>query len=264
MPDFEPEMNPADQTIDVKLAIGWAQDFERPALRYAHQNKLPIINELSGWGGLCLYLDQRGWSLIESKRGKLDHKGAFQLTLANKHSARGRDPLINAMGKAETILDMTAGWGTDALHIARSGRSVIAVERDPRVYLLLEQAVAGVTAYAAPGSLAFLNLDSAVAAFPYRLADALQGGREFDLVYMDPMFIGKGEKRAKSKKPMSMMQQLVPPPEPGNESALFANAMQIAQKRVVVKRALKAPYIGGKVPQGSIKSKLLRFDLYKP
>lgn len=63
---------------------------------------------------------------------------------------------------------------------------------------------------------------------------------------------------------MAIMQQLVPPPQAGNESALFANAMRIAQKRVVVKRALKAPYIDGRVPQGSIKSKLLRFDLYLP
>lgn len=257
-------MNQVDQTVQVYVAIGWAHGFERPARAYAHQNKLPIINEIPGWGGLCLYLDKSGWSLIEAKQGTLDYKSEFRPTLEAKYAAQGRDPLIKAMGKASTILDMTAGWGVDALHIASSGRSVIAVERDPRIYLLLHQAVVGAVAFAAPGSLAFLNMDSAAADFPRRLAIALQAGQAFDLVYLDPMFTGKDAKRAKSKKPMSIMQQLVPSPEAGNESALFANAMQIAQKRVVVKRALKAPYINGQVPQGSIKSKLLRFDLYKP
>jgi len=264
MPESNSETKPVDQTTGVNVAIGWAHDFERPARVYAHQNKLPIINEMPAWGGLCLYLDQSGWSLIESTQGKLDHKSAFRLSLAAKYTAQGRDPLINAMGKANTILDMTAGWGTDALHIASGGCSVVAIERDPVVYLMLDQAAMFAGEFAAPGSLRFLNMDSAATGFQQRLEAELQSGHEFELVYLDPMFSGKSLKRAKSKKPMSIMQQLVPPPEAGNESALFANAMQIAQKRVVVKRALKAPYIDGRVPQGSIKSKLLRFDLYKP
>jgi len=211
-----------------------------------------------------LFLDQSGWSLIESVQGKLDHKGAFRLSLTAKYTAQGRDPLINAMGKANTILDMTAGWGSDALHIASSGRSVVAIERDPIVYLMLEQAATVAGEFAAPGSLKFLNMDSAEINFERRLASELLAENTFELVYLDPMFSGKSVKQAKSKKPMSMMQQLVSPPLEGNESALFANAMLIAQKRVVVKRSLKAPYIDGKRPQGSIKSKLLRFDLYKP
>ena len=197
-------------------------------------------------------------------QGKLDFKAAFNLKLQAKYNTPGRDPLINAMGKAVTILDMTAGWATDALHIAASGCEVVAVERDPRVYLMLQQAMAGGDTIAAPGTLKFLNMDSAAAGFQNSLKTALSPDHQFELVYLDPMFSGKGGKRAKSKKPMSIMQQLVLPPEAGNESALFENAMQIAHKRVVVKRALKAPYIDGKTPQGSIKSKLLRFDLYKP
>jgi len=262
--EAEPKSETSDQQSDAVLAIGWAQGFERPARAYAHENKLPIIDEIAGRGGLCLYLDQSGWSLLECRRGKLDHKAAFQLQLQSKYQAQGRDPLINAMGKASRILDMTAGWAADALHIAASGRRVVAVERDPRVYLLLAQAAAQGGNFAAPGSLEFLNLDSAAAEFPQQLKEKLPTGEAFELVYLDPMFSGKDAKSAKTKKPMAIMQQLVPPPEAGNESALFANAMQIAQKRVVVKRALKAPYIDDRVPQGSIKSKLLRFDLYKP
>ena len=192
MPEFNPETKPEDQTIDVNVAIGWAQDFERPARVYAHQNKLPIINEIPGRGGLCLYLDQSGWSLLESVQGKFDHKGAFRLSLAAKYTAQGRDPLINAMGKANTILDMTAGWGTDALHIASSGRSVVAVERDPVVYLMLDQAAMAAGKLAAPGgSLRFFNMDSATTGFQKRLEAELLPGHEFELVYLDPMFSGK-------------------------------------------------------------------------
>jgi len=264
MPEPSPELIKAGPTDDARVAIAWAADFERPARMYAQQNKLPIINEMSGGRGLCLYLDQRGWSILELKQGILNFKGAFQLSLQAKYNANGRDPLIQAMGKASRILDLTAGWGTDALHIALSGRSVVAVERDINVYLLLAQAEKQLGKLASPAALHFLNLDSAADNFAGQLRGIDQQVQDFELVYLDPMFSGKHVKSAKSKKPMAIMQQLVPPPEAGNEAALFANAMKIASKRVVVKRALKAPYIDVRVPQGSIKSKLLRFDLYLP
>ncbi len=259
-----PEPDNKPQTFDAGVAVGWAPEFERPARSMAHQNKLPIINEIEAWSGLCFYLDEQGWSVLETKRGQLDLRGAFRLQLQPKYAAGGKDPLISAMGKAARVLDMTAGWGTDALHIASGGRSVVAIERHPLVSLLLQQAAASSGDFAAPGQLSFYHLDSAADDFKQQLDEKLGTPADFELVYLDPMFADKSTKKAKSKKPMSIMQQLVPPPEPGNECALFANAMQIAQKRVVVKRALKAPYIDGQVPQGSIKSKLLRFDLYKP
>jgi 16S rRNA (guanine1516-N2)-methyltransferase len=188
----------------------------------------------------------------------------FLLQFEARYVSQGKDPLLNAMGKALTVLDLTAGWGADALHIALSGRRVVSVERNPVVYQLLVQARNQLGDSMLAERLEFVHLDSAREDFAQRLAQKLESEVDFDLVYLDPMFTDKSLTRAKAKKPMRLMQRLTDAPSEHNEQQLFGNALVIAQKRVVVKRGLKALHITRKKPQGSIKSKLLRFDLYQP
>lgn len=248
------------QAAKADIAVSWSKACETRAIAFARLYKLPIINELHDWRGLCFHLDEDGWSILGEQEAR---ESAFVLSFTPKFRAQGKDPLLKAMGKAASVLDLTAGWGGDSLHIAQSGIKVVAVERHPVVYQMLEQALAGLQAELAQ-HLRFLHLDSAQHNFPYQLSLELGPHDDFDLVYLDPMFQGGAQKRAKSRKPMQIMQQMVSPPTPDNEVSLLDNAMKIARKRVVVKRALNAPFIDERVPQGSIKSKLLRFDLYKP
>ncbi len=248
------------RNLNAVVAIGWAPGFEADARLFARQNKLPIINETSDWSGLCFCLDAAGWSLKEAPNNGQD---VFVLQFTPKYQARGKDPLLRAMGKASTVLDMTAGWGADALHIAESGRTVIALERHPVVYQLLQQARSELNSDLKQ-RLKFLPVDAAQDNAKQNLTRLLSQTLAFDLVYIDPMFDIKPGSNAKTKRPMRLLQQLVKAPSRTNELCLFRQAMDIARKRVVVKRALKAPYLADKVPQGSIKSKLLRFDLYRP
>ena len=242
------------------IAVSWAAGSKTPACAFARENSLPIINELDDWRGLRFHLDTAGWSIIDGQNTKQD---AFVLQLAPKRLAQGKDPLLKALGNAKSVLDMTAGWGGDAVHIAQPGRLVWSVERHPVVYQLLIQARATLD-LELKRQLKFLQLDAAAQTFRKDLLGQLEREIKFDLVYLDPMFPGKIGKIAKAKKPMRILQRLMEVPCAKNEQRLFDNAMQIAQHRVVVKRALKAPYITNLVPQGSIKSKLLRFDLYRP
>lgn len=255
-----PQHSPDSPPQKIAIAISWAPGFKAIAHAFARQNELPIINELGQWSGLCFHLDKRGWSIVETAESRRD---AFVLRFSSKYSAQGKDPLLRAMGKAKSVLDMTAGWGADALHIAESGRNVIALERHPVVYQLLQQARAGLDA-SLQQRLQFFHADVSASDFEKKLFNVLAEKPDFDLVYIDPMFAGKSAKSAKTKKPMTLLQKLVEPPSQDNERQLFDRAMNIAQQRVVVKRALKAPYLANAVPQGSIKSKLLRFDLYRP
>lgn len=255
-PDNDLSAAPNNATI----AISWAAGFKTTACAFARENKLPIINELTAWRGLRFHLDMSGWSIIDVQEKKRD---PFVLQLKPKRLAQGKDPLLKAMGNADSVLDMTAGWGGDALHIAQSGRTVLSVERQPVVFQLLTQARAEID-IEMQQQLKFLQLDAGSRSFTKQLAKSLNGKTRFDLVYLDPMFQGKASKPAKAKKPMRIMQRLTGKVSEQNEQGLFDNAMQIAQQRVVVKRALKAPYISELIPQGSIKSKLLRFDLYRP
>ena len=243
------------------VAISWAEGYETSARNFARQHTLPIINELPGWRGLCFRLEDGGWVLKDLSGEMLS---PFLLQFEARHASRGKDPLLNAMGKAQSVLDLTAGWGADALHIALSGRRVVSVERNPVVYQLLVQARDALWDSALAERLQFVHLDAAEKNFGTALNQSLESDARFDLVYLDPMFAGKSLKRAKTKKPMRLMQRLTDAPSDNNEACLFENALAIAQKRVVVKRGLKAPYITQLKPQGSIKSKLLRFDLYQP
>lgn len=250
-----------DCSDDRAVAISWAQGFETPARDFAHEHTLPIINELPDWRGLCFCLEEDGWRLKDLS-GEM--QTPFFLRFEARYASRGKDPLLSAMGKAQTVLDLTAGWGVDALHIALSGRRVVSVERNPVVYQLLRQARNILEDTELADLLTFVHLDAAQEDFAQRLGQQLNSLVEFDLVYLDPMFMDKAFKKAKAKKPMRLMQRLTDAPSDTNESQLFENAVAIAQKRVVVKRGLKAPPITQKTPQGSIKSKLLRFDLYTP
>ncbi len=250
-----------DCSEDRAVAISWAEGFETPARDFARRHTLPIINELPGWRGLCFCLGGGGW-VLEDLSGEM--LSPFVLQFQARHTSRGKDPLLNAMGKAQSVLDLTAGWGADALHIALSGRRVVSVERNPIVYQLLVQARDEMCDSALAERLTFVHLDAAGASFRQDLIRCLESDANFELVYLDPMFAGKSLKRAKTKKPMRLMQRLTDAPSDSNEACLFENALAIAQKRVVVKRGLKAPYITQMKPQGSIRSKLLRFDLYQP
>ncbi len=246
----------------IKTIVSWGEGYADQARALANQYSLPIINQMPSWRGLRLHLDAQGWQLFNSDAG---FDSAFELEFTPKHLAQGKDPLLKAMAKYSSVLDLTAGWGGDALHILLGGESlkrrITAIERNPVVFTLLQQAYSGL----APqwqADLRFLNLDAANAQFASNLA--LTTTETFEVVYLDPMFAEKPSKQAKSKKPMRMMQALTDAPDAENELKLFENAMRIATKRVVVKRALKAAYLTELKPQGSISSKLLRFDLYKP
>jgi len=246
---------------DRAVAVSWATGFETQARNFAREHTLPIINELPDWRGLCFCLGSNGWALKDLSGEMLT---PFSLQFEARYVSQGKDPLVNAMGKARTVLDLTAGWGADALHIALSGRRVVSVERNPVVYQLLKQARNQLGGRDLAERLEFVHLDAAREDFAQQLTQILNSEVDFDLVYLDPMFADKSLKRARAKKPMRLMQRLTDAPSDDNEQFLFKNALAIAQKRVVVKRSLKAPYITQKKPQGSIKSKLLRFDLYQP
>jgi 16S rRNA (guanine1516-N2)-methyltransferase len=80
-----------------------------------------------------------------------------------------------------------------------------------------------------------------------------------DAIYLDPMFPHK-KKSALVKKEMRLFQHLLGPDDDADR--LLEPAIQLAQKRVVVKRPDYAPFLADKKPSMQIKSKKHRFDVY--
>lgn len=156
------------------------------------------------------------------------------------------------------ILDATAGTGLDAWQLACAGARVTLVERQPLVFLLLQDALhrAHNEAHAA------LTVNRMQAVF----ADANEYLQSVDVpvdvVYLDPMFPATG-KSALPGKAMQIFRELnATLPSDQDPAGLLDRARAAARYRVVVKRALKAPPLSDKSPSFVLKGRQIRFDVY--
>lgn len=155
------------------------------------------------------------------------------------------------------ILDTTAGLGRDTFTLASRGHLVVAIEKDPYIYLLLLDALE--RANKAPRlkhiaqNITLLNADSS----EYILSTS----EIFDCIYIDPMFPER-KKSAKVKQHMQIMHEIAFNNENIN-TLLLDNAIKMnTAKKIIVKRPVSAQYLSDKQPSAQIRGKTNRFDIY--
>lgn len=184
----------------------------------------------------------------------LDTKSLHRL-----RTSRSSDPLLRAIGLKQnqklTVIDATAGFGVDALLMAYAGAEVLMLEREPIMAELLAQ------------GLIKAQTEGELVSVTKRLTLLKTDAKEYlsnlnqaeypDVIYLDPMFIHK--KSALPNKNMQFLQNLV---NDHDADELLNLALTRATKRVVIKRSIHAPYLGDIKPNMSIKTKLLRFDVF--
>jgi 16S rRNA (guanine1516-N2)-methyltransferase len=152
------------------------------------------------------------------------------------------------------VLDATAGLGRDAFVLASLGASVTLVERNPVVAALLFD---GLRRAAANPQLAAVAARMQLQHCP--AWQALATHAPVDVVFLDPMFPAR-EKTAQVKKEMRAFHEVVGSDD--DASSLLAPALQLAKKRVVVKRPGYAAFLAGQAPTMSVTGKNNRFDVY--
>lgn len=187
-----------------------------------------------------------------------------QLNYRRQHGGGRKEPLAKAVGlkKAKTpfVIDTTAGMGREALLLTSMGCKVLAIERQPVIYLLLNDAI----------NRLYLNGDRGLSASQLKLIHANSTDYLTDLnrqknsekpqvIYMDPMFPDRN-KSAAVKKEMRIFKQLAG--EDMDAAELLTIACKVAEERVVVKRPASAPFIAERSPSFQITSKKHRFDVY--
>lgn len=155
-----------------------------------------------------------------------------------------------------SIIDATAGLGSDALILAHFGCQVKMIERSPIIWALLEDGL-NRAHQSAPEWLPQLSLFCADA--KHFLQMEAKNNRFVDVIYLDPMF-PKRSKSALVKKEMRILKDIVGPDEDAEE--LFNLAKQYARKRVVVKRPRLAKTLTSQIPSIVYKGKACRFDVY--
>ena len=146
------------------------------------------------------------------------------------------------------VLDLSAGLAIDAVFLAQMGFHVTGIERNPLIFLCLQNAIE-------LHPIAGLRFD-----FAQAMVFLASSPQEFDVIYFDPMFPDK-RKSALPRQEMVFFKELVGSDDDASE-VLAASIRTPGIKRVVVKRPLKAPHLGLK-PVASIEGKLIRFDIYE-
>ncbi|WP_252176911.1 class I SAM-dependent methyltransferase [Endozoicomonas sp. 4G] len=161
-------------------------------------------------------------------------------------------------GAKPHVLDATGGLGRDAFVLASLGCRVTIIERSPVIAALLEdgirRAMADLEVSEIAGRMQLIKEDSRRS-----MESSLSAGKQFDVVYLDPMFPHK-EKSAQVKKEMKIFQELLSADSDADE--LLEPALKLARYRVVIKRPRLAPELGNASPTYKLEGKACRYDIH--
>ncbi|WP_428623047.1 class I SAM-dependent methyltransferase [Sedimenticola sp.] len=241
-----PDQQPAAEQLAATLALPcYPLDQIESGLLLLQQAERLVLQQIGPGAPGAVWVD-----FVE---GKAAHRRKFG-------GGRGQ-PLARAIGLKKgwtpRVLDMTAGLGRDAFVLATLGCRVEMIERSPVVHALLAD------------GLRRAQTDGDVAEIVTRMSLRCLDGREYnvptapdqrpDVVYLDPMYPHR-EKSAKVKKEMRLFQLLLG--EDQDSATLLERALHVATHRVVVKRPVKAPPLGGRPPSVTVGSPNTRYDIY--
>ena len=201
-----------------------------------------------------LQLTAEGLCYLPSSTEKLAMNWNDRQWLKRSHGALGKDPLIRAcLAKKNTpnILDLTAGWGKDAMLLARAGAHVVLVEKHPVMAALLEDAHLRLSDDLLKSRMCIKWVDA---------HDYLNNLTELqypDVIYFDPMHPVR-QKTALVKQHLQVLQTLAQPNQ--DVESLIALARTKCRQRLVLKWPVKGPKFAA--VKGSLQGKTIRFDIF--
>ena len=216
------------------------------------------------------------FELIQTQRRPLDASGFFlwwrggRLELYRDRDPHGvclqpaevtrratlRGELARACGASAShrprVLDAMAGIGLDGMTLCALGCAVVLMERDLMLCALLDSYL---------GMFVAKDFDARIehADTWDWLAGTTPSDRDFEVIYLDPMF-GSRRKGALPGKAMQFLAELTTP-----DSHPLKDWVELARRppvaRVVLKRRLQDPMVG--TPDWQIKGRSVRYDVYR-
>lgn len=257
-------MSQLNLNIDANVSVSWADaSLKAKASALSQQLSLPLLppSELSQ--------HQSGWLLLLRKEGLCLcalHEPSmrpievdFTAARTDIHGQRGwRQHLIAKAvgiksGGRPKVLDVTAGLGRDALTLASIGCQVTMIERSSVMAALLKDALARLPEEGRGKHLQLIEADA------IQWLQSQAQPKEYDVIYIDPMHPER-EKTALVKKEMRIVRSLVG--ADSDSASLLEMGLQMARKRVVVKRGRHSERLTGVEPSRELLGKSIRFDIY--
>ena len=132
-----------------------------------------------------------------------------------------------------SVLDATGGFGLDSMLMRRWGCNVTVLERSPVMFALL---LDGLKRFGQT-----FPETSAVAVLKQDFLDYALVAGGVDIVYLDPMFPPRNKSARPNKRAQYLAALLGEEADPGYLDRLVETALQLARKRVVVKRRRSDP-----------------------
>ena len=215
--------------------------------RVREMTGLPISGcEVTGYRFLVDYRNHR-LCLVDMLN---THHKPFSVDLDHeRRDLSGSDLLRRAMGRnVHSVIDATAGFGADAIHFARIGFEVIAIERCPTVAALFADALGRVGKQRLRESIRLVVADS---------VDML-GRIHADAVYIDPMYATAARLKSLPRRAMVLARELA-----GDDldAGILLDLARSRYARVVVKRPDKSEPLAGGVHHRHV-GKTVRYDVY--
>lgn len=161
---------------------------------------------------------------------------------------------IKGLPKNFSCIDLTAGFGKDSLEISKSVncKSLLLLEKEAWVFELL---VDGIKKASSPRAINLLKKFRTLNADNLGFLESQNSA--FDLIYIDPMFLGV--QKSKAKKHMQALRDLS---TSINQPTLLEKSIDSANYRVVVKRHKNMEYLEDITPSRSVEGKVVRYDIY--
>lgn len=201
-----------------------------------------------GWVVVCTY------DGLELRSGGLKGPIRVGAALENRRKVKRSDSLGRALGAGtKTVVDATAGLGTDALSMIRMGFEVRVIESVPLIAVLLKDRLARSGRVAAQT----IVIEGDARKYLSEIAPAP------DVVFLDPMFAMRKRASALPRKELVALGELAVAVDVDETAAreLLDVALGVATSRVVVKRLPESPQLKGE-PNHSLGSKTVRYDVY--
>lgn len=205
--------------------------------------------------GLFLTDDGSGLTLTD---GKLALRGDFTGLLPRLKQSNLQSEFLVKASKIKgiehpVIIDATAGMGEDSMILAAAGFEVYLFEYDPVIAALLKDAL--------DRAMEIPELKEAAGRMHFTEGNSIDNMSKLeivpDVVLLDPMFPAR-QKSALVKRKFQLLQKLEKPCSDENE--LLQAALNVKPGRIVIKRPLKGPFLGGMKPSYSLTGKAIRYD----
>ncbi len=180
---------------------------------------------------------------------------------------------VRAIGKADLIIDLTAGLGRDSMMFAGSGKHVIMVEESIILAGLLNSALQDFERKFGSNDVhrrvKLVEGNAAHCCHQIReLIDEVGTLKQSVSVYLDPMYPENPHTRKSLVKKETQWLHLLAKQynmegEEENNATLFKIAKLFATDRIVAKRSISAPYLMKNIePHASVYGRTQRFDIY--